>query len=75
MRAADRPSRRPHPSQNRTNPLGCGDAGPVVPGRRYPDWPLEDPAGQGVDAVRPIRDGIRARVEALIAEIDARAAR
>jgi protein-tyrosine-phosphatase len=51
--------------------MGCGDACPVFPGRKYLDWRLEDPAGKGVEAVRPIRDEIRARVEALIAEIDA----
>ena len=49
--------------------MGCGDACPIFPGKRYEDWVLEDPAGQGVDAVRPIRDEIRARIEALIAEI------
>ncbi|GAA3494700.1 arsenate reductase ArsC [Streptomyces prasinosporus] len=52
--------------------MGCGDACPVFPGKKYLDWALEDPAGKGVDAVRPIRDEIRTRVEALIAEIDAR---
>lgn len=52
--------------------MGCGDACPVFPGKRYLDWELADPAGQGVEAVRPIRDEIRRRVEALIAEIDAR---
>jgi protein-tyrosine-phosphatase len=52
--------------------MGCGDACPVFPGKQYLDWALEDPAGKGVDAVRPIRDEIRTRVEALIAEIDAR---
>jgi protein-tyrosine-phosphatase len=52
--------------------MGCGDACPVFPGKKYLDWTLEDPAGKGVDAVRPIRDEIRARVEALVAEIDAR---
>ncbi|MFI8165578.1 arsenate reductase ArsC [Streptomyces sp. NPDC085931] len=51
--------------------MGCGDACPVFPGKTYLDWALEDPAGKGVDAVRPIRDEIRARVEALVAEIDA----
>ena len=51
--------------------MGCGDACPYFPGRTYLDWVLEDPAGQGVDAVRPIRDEIRRRVEALVAEIDA----
>ena len=49
--------------------MGCGDACPIFPGKRYEDWELDDPAGQGVDAVRPIRDEIRARVEALIAEL------
>ncbi|WP_327724069.1 arsenate reductase ArsC [Streptomyces europaeiscabiei] len=51
--------------------MGCGDACPIFPGRKYLDWALEDPAGQGVEAVRPIRDRIRTRVEALISEIDA----
>ena len=51
--------------------MGCGDTCPFFPGKHYLDWVLEDPAGQGVDAVRPIRDEIRSRVEALIAEIDA----
>ncbi|MBO1337419.1 arsenate reductase ArsC [Streptomyces sp. VRA16 Mangrove soil] len=50
--------------------MGCGDACPVFPGKQYLDWVLDDPAGRGVEAVRPIRDRIRARVEALIAEID-----
>ncbi|MEU7313191.1 arsenate reductase ArsC [Streptomyces sp. NPDC007083] len=51
--------------------MGCGDACPIFPGKKYLDWALEDPAGKGVDAVRPIRDEIRTRIEALIAEIDA----
>ena len=51
--------------------MGCGDACPFFPGKRYEDWKLDDPAGQGIDAVRPIRDEIRTRIEALIAEIDA----
>ncbi|MEV5267928.1 arsenate reductase ArsC [Streptomyces werraensis] len=55
--------------------MGCGDACPVFPGKRYLDWTLEDPAGLGVEAVRPIREEIRARVEALISEIDAAAER
>ena len=50
--------------------MGCGDACPIFPGKTYLDWALEDPAGQGVAAVRPIRDEIRRRIEALIAEID-----
>ena len=49
--------------------MGCGDACPVFPGKRYEDWKLDDPAGQGLDAVRPIRDDIRDRVEKLLAEI------
>jgi arsenate reductase len=52
--------------------MGCGDACPFFPGKTYLDWPLDDPAGLGVDDVRPIRDEIRAKVEALIAEIDSR---
>ena len=52
--------------------MGCGDACPFFPGKTYLDWPLDDPAGKGVDDVRPIRDDIRAKVEALIAEIDLR---
>ncbi|WUX86092.1 arsenate reductase ArsC [Streptomyces sp. NBC_01426] len=49
--------------------MGCGDTCPVFPGTRYLDWKLDDPAGQGVEAVRPIRDEIKALIEALIAEI------
>ena len=49
--------------------MGCGDACPYFPGKRYEDWKLDDPAGQGIDAVRPIRDEIRARVEGLIGEL------
>jgi arsenate reductase (thioredoxin) len=49
--------------------MGCGDTCPFYPGKRYEDWVLEDPAGQGVDAVRPIRDEIRRRVENLISEL------
>ncbi|MFF8279884.1 arsenate reductase ArsC [Streptomyces lateritius] len=51
--------------------MGCGDACPVFPGKKYLDWALEDPAGQGVEAVRPIRDEIKVLIEGLIAEIDA----
>jgi len=51
--------------------MGCGDTCPLFPGRMYLDWPLDDPAGKGVDDVRPIRDEIRRKVESLIAEIDA----
>ena len=49
--------------------MGCGDACPFYPGKRYEDWVLDDPAGQGIESVRPIRDKIRGRVEALIAEL------
>jgi arsenate reductase len=49
--------------------MGCGDACPFLPGKKYVDWPLADPAGQGVDAVRPIRDEIQRLVEDLIAQI------
>jgi arsenate reductase (thioredoxin) len=49
--------------------MGCGDACPVYPGKRYEDWVLDDPEGLGLDAVRPIRDEIRSRVEKLIAEM------
>ncbi|MGV0836272.1 arsenate reductase ArsC [Mycolicibacterium thermoresistibile] len=49
--------------------MGCGDTCPVFPGTSYRDWVLEDPAGKGVEDVRPIRDEIKARVEALIAEL------
>ena len=52
--------------------MGCGDECPFFPGRSYRDWPLDDPAGKDLDAVRPIRDAIRANVDALIAEIDQR---
>ena len=50
--------------------MGCGDACPFYPGTRYEDWKLDDPAGQGVEAVRPIRDAIRRHVEELIASLD-----
>ena len=49
--------------------MGCGDTCPVYPGKRYLDWPLPDPAGQGVEAVRPIRDEIERLVKGLIDEI------
>ncbi|QNP66676.1 phosphotyrosine protein phosphatase [Streptomyces genisteinicus] len=55
--------------------MGCGDTCAVFPGKRYLDWQLDDPAGQGVEAVRPIRDTIRSLVEHLIVEIDASRAR
>ncbi|QAY72533.1 arsenate reductase ArsC [Agromyces protaetiae] len=49
--------------------MGCGDACPIFPGKRYEDWELDDPAGRSIDAVRPIRDDIKARIEGLIGEI------
>jgi arsenate reductase len=49
--------------------MGCGDVCPIFPGKRYEDWKLEDPAGQGMDAVRPIRDEIKTRIETLISEL------
>ena len=49
--------------------MGCGDTCPYYPGKRYEDWVLDDPAGQGIDAVRPIRDEIRRRIEKLITEL------
>ena len=49
--------------------MGCGDTCPFFPGKRYEDWTLDDPAGQGVEAVRPIRDEVRRRVATLLAEL------
>jgi arsenate reductase len=49
--------------------MGCGDACPIFPGKRYEDWKLDDPAGQGIDTVRAIRDDIRVRVENLLTEL------
>jgi len=49
--------------------MGCGDACPIFPGKRYEDWKLDDPAGQGIESVRPIRDEIRARVLTLLHEL------
>ena len=49
--------------------MGCGDACPFYPGKRYEDWVLEDPAGQGIESVRVIRDEIKVRVENLLAEL------
>ena len=54
--------------------MGCGDACPFYPGKKYLDWKLDDPAGKGVEAVRPIRDQIKKLVEQLVAEIDQRKA-
>ena len=50
--------------------MGCGDTCPVFPGKRYEDWVLDDPAGKGIDDVRPVRDEIRRRVEVLLADIN-----
>ncbi len=49
--------------------MGCGDTCPIYPGKRYEDWALDDPAGQGVEAVRPIRDEIDRRVRALVDDL------
>lgn len=49
--------------------MGCGDACPIFPGKRYEDWALDDPAGQGIESVRVIRDDIKGRIQALISEI------
>jgi arsenate reductase (thioredoxin) len=53
--------------------MGCGDACPIFPGKRYLDWALPDPAGKGVDAVRPIRDDIDGRVRDLLVELTSEA--
>ncbi|MGF6886701.1 arsenate reductase [Nocardia sp. GAS34] len=49
--------------------MGCGDACPIFPGKRYLDWKLDDPAGQGIDAIRPIRDEIEQRIRGLLDEL------
>ena len=49
--------------------MGCGDTCPIYPGKRYEDWELDDPAGQGVEAVRPIRDEIDRRIRALVDDL------
>ena len=49
--------------------MGCGDTCPIFPGKRYEDWELDDPAGQGIEVVRPIRDEIRGRIEQLLSEL------
>jgi protein-tyrosine-phosphatase len=49
--------------------MGCGDACPFFPGKRYEDWALDDPAGQGIESVRPIRDDIKRRIQQLLAEL------
>lgn len=49
--------------------MGCGDSCPIFPGKRYEDWVLDDPAGKGVESVRPIRDEIKRRVEAMLREL------
>ncbi|MFJ2862558.1 arsenate reductase ArsC [Kitasatospora sp. NPDC087314] len=54
--------------------MGCGDACPYFPGKRYLDWKLDDPAGQGVDAVRPIRDEIEEQIRGLLADLGVEAA-
>jgi len=71
--STEQPQRWTDAMLERTNvvvTMGCGDACPVVPGVRYEDWPLADPAGLGVDAVRPIRDEIEARVRDLLMRLE-----
>ena len=53
--------------------MGCGDTCPVFPGKRYEDWELTDPAGQGIETVRVVRDEIRSRIEKLLAELTPKA--
>jgi arsenate reductase len=53
--------------------MGCGDACPIYPGKRYEDWVLDDPAGQDLQAVRVIRDQIKLKVETLLSELLAKA--
>ena len=69
-------ARRPRPLEDRevreadvVVTMGCGDACPVYPGKRYEDWEVEDPAGQDVERVRPIRDDIESRVKALLSQL------
>ncbi len=49
--------------------MGCGDACPIFPGKRYLDWTLDDPAGQGIEAIRPIRDEIQRRIRGLLTDL------
>jgi arsenate reductase len=49
--------------------MGCGDTCPIFPGKRYEDWELDDPAGRDIEAVRPIRDDIKRRVQDLLAQL------
>lgn len=49
--------------------MGCGDACPIFPGKRYEDWELDDPAGQGIEAVRGIRDNIKSKIQQLVSEL------
>ncbi|GLY03061.1 MULTISPECIES: arsenate reductase ArsC [Actinoplanes] len=70
---AEQPRRLDHATAEASDviiTMGCGDACPIFPGKRYEDWRLDDPAGQGIDAVRPIRDEIRTRIEHLLTELD-----
>ena len=66
LQAVDRGDRA---GRRRRDTMGCGDACPIFPGKRYEDWDLEDPAGLGVEAVRPIRDEIEQRVRGLLEEL------
>ena len=66
---AEDPDRRAVKESDVVITMGCGDACPIFPGKRYEDWELDDPAGKGIETVRPIRDDISGRVETLLAEI------
>jgi arsenate reductase len=69
---AERPKRLDHAAARDSDviiTMGCGDACPVFPGKRYEDWQLTDPAGQPIEVVRTVRDDIRARVEKLLADL------
>lgn len=73
--AAERPKKLDHAAAEASDviiTMGCGDACPFFPGKRYEDWALADPAGQNIDAVRTIRDAIRTRVEKLLTELTTR---
>ncbi len=69
LEPAEDPHHRRRPRVRRGHHEGCGDACPIFPGKRYEDWNLTDPAGKGIDDVRLIRDEIKTRVQALLAEL------
>ena len=69
IRPIDVVADQPHAVDAVVSTMACGDACPIFPGKRHEDWKLDDPAGQGIDSVRPIRDDICGRVETLIGEL------